>query len=129
MNERLQQLLMQAEKSVVFLSNSKESKHRIMLDTFANLIIEECINSLGSQTDQSNLRRKFGLAEPIVEGIGRYYPPPDIISAESQYNRPARFEDINVKTEVVAEIPNDVRYLKGHPKKKLKKIRVRQRVK
>ena len=129
MNERLQQLLMQAEKSVVFLSNSKESKLRIMLDTFANLIVEDCINSLGSQTDQSNLRRKFGIAEPIIEGIGRYYPPPDIISAESQYNRPARFEDINVKTEIVADIPNDVRYLKGHPKKKMKKIRVRQRVK
>jgi len=129
MNERLQQLLMQAEKSVVFLSNSNESKHRIMLDAFANLIIDECINSLGSQTDQSNLRRKFGIAEPIVEGIGRYYPPADIISAESQYNRPARFEDINVKTEIVADIPNDVRYLKGHPKKKMKKIRVRQRVK
>jgi hypothetical protein len=129
MNERLQQLLMQAEKSVVFLSNSKESKLRIMLDTFANLIVEDCIKSLGSQTDQSNLRRKFGIAEPIVEGIGRYYPPADIISAESQYNRPARFEDINVKTEIVADIPNDVRYLKGHPKKKMKKIRVRQRVK
>ena len=129
MNERLQQLLMQAEKSVVFLSNSKESKHRIMLDTFANLIVEDCINSLGSQTDQSNLRRKFGLAEPDVEGIGRYYPSPKPIGTESQYNRPARFEDINVKTEVVAEIPNDVRYLKGHPKKKMKKSRVRQRVK
>jgi len=129
MNERLQQLLMQAEKSVVFLSNSKESKLRIMLDTFANLIVEDCINSLGSQTDQSNLRRKFGIAEPIVEGIGRYYPSLKPIGTESQYNRPARFEDINVKTEIVADIPNDVRYLKGHPKKKMKKIRVRQRVK
>ena len=48
MNERLQQLLMQAEKSVVFLSNSKESKHRIMLDAFANLIYQDSLLSLKS---------------------------------------------------------------------------------
>jgi hypothetical protein len=28
-----------------------------------------------------------------VEGIGRYYPPPDINSAESQYDRRARIEN------------------------------------
>jgi hypothetical protein len=61
-------------------------------DDITLFIVEECINSLGSQTDQSNLRKKFGIAEPTVEGIGRYYPPSDINSAESQYNCPAKFE-------------------------------------
>ena len=63
-------------------------------EKFAQLIVKECINSLGSQTDQSNLRRKFGIAEPTVEGIGRYYPPSDFDSAETQYNRPAKVEKI-----------------------------------
>lgn len=62
-------------------------------DDITLFIVEECINSLGSQTDQSNLRKKFGIAEPTVEGIGRYYPPPDINSAESQYDRRARIEN------------------------------------
>ena len=63
------------------------------IEKFAELIVRECIKSLGSQTDQSNLRKKFGIAEPTVEGIGRYYPPPDINSAESQYDRRARIEN------------------------------------
>lgn len=43
MNERIQELYKQAEKSVVFLSNSKESKEKIMREKFAELIVNECL--------------------------------------------------------------------------------------
>ena len=91
MNERIQELAEQAG----YLPDSFGVGHWDMPECkkFAELIVRECINSLGSQTDQSNLRRKFGIAEPTVEGIGRYYPPPDINSAESQYDRRARIEN------------------------------------
>jgi len=42
MNERIKELYKQAEKSVAFLSNSKESKEKIMLEKFAELIVIEC---------------------------------------------------------------------------------------
>ena len=91
MNERIKELEKQCWSHYV---NGVLIDGHLHFDTqkFAQLIVQECINSLGSQTDQSNLRRKFGIAEPTVEGIGSYYPPPDIRSAESQYNCPAKFE-------------------------------------
>ena len=92
MNERIKELEKQCWSHYV---NGVLIDGHLHFDTqkFAQLIVQECINSLGSQTDQSNLRRKFGIAEPTVEGIGCYYPPPDINSAESQYDRRARIEN------------------------------------
>ena len=97
MNERIKELREQALRwAGENVNRNLYSDYEIHLkeyEKFAELIVRECINSLGSQTDQSNLRRKFGIAEPTVEGIGRYYPPPDINSAESQYDRRARIEN------------------------------------
>ena len=42
MNERIKELYQQAEKSVQFLSNSSESKQRIVIEKFAELIVDEC---------------------------------------------------------------------------------------
>ena len=42
MNDRIQELISQAQKSVQFLSNSAESKQSIMMERFAELIIREC---------------------------------------------------------------------------------------
>jgi len=44
MNERIEELLNEAEKSVAFLSNSNESKHKIAMQRFAELIVKECCN-------------------------------------------------------------------------------------
>jgi hypothetical protein len=101
MNERIRLLAEQARQyafAKVELTQdptewSTKYYNEMFEQKFAELIVRECINSLGSQTDQSNLRKKFGIAEPTVEGIGRYYPPPDINSAESQYDRRARIEN------------------------------------
>jgi hypothetical protein len=46
MNERIRELLNEAEKSVTFLSNSNESKHQIAMQRFAELIITECLLAL-----------------------------------------------------------------------------------
>ena len=93
MNERLKQLAIESKLIAPEYNGFDHTRLSISQQKFAELIVRECINSLGSQTDQSNLRRKFGIAEPTVEGIGRYYPPPDINSAESQYDRRARIEN------------------------------------
>jgi hypothetical protein len=42
MNDRIQELVSQAQKSVQFLSNSAESKQSIMMEKFAELIVREC---------------------------------------------------------------------------------------
>ena len=46
MNDLIHSLADHAEKSVQFLSNSAESKQRIMMDVFAELIVKECIDTL-----------------------------------------------------------------------------------
>ena len=46
MNERIQELYQEAEKSVAFLSNSKESKQLIIREKFAELIVRECIEKI-----------------------------------------------------------------------------------
>ena len=43
MNERIRELYKEAEKSVAFLSNSKESKQLIIQEKFAELIVRECL--------------------------------------------------------------------------------------
>lgn len=46
MNKRIKELLVEAEKSVQFLSNSPDSKKQITMEKFAELIIQECISQL-----------------------------------------------------------------------------------
>ena len=49
MNERLIELYKQAEKSVAFLSNSKQSKEKILQQKFAELIIQDVLNLFGDE--------------------------------------------------------------------------------
>lgn len=44
MNERIKELLLEAEQSVQFLSNSVDSKKQIVMDKFSELIVKECID-------------------------------------------------------------------------------------
>jgi len=46
MNQRIQELLLEAQKSVQFLANSEESKQRIIMERFAQLIVRECIDKI-----------------------------------------------------------------------------------
>ena len=48
MNERIEDLYKQAQKSVIFLSNSKESKEKIppLIEKFAELIVKECVDKI-----------------------------------------------------------------------------------
>jgi hypothetical protein len=74
-------------------------------ELFAIRLIEDCINSLGSQTDQATLRRKYGIEEPVLEGIGQYYPPPEQSGPKSQYTTKASFDELRINMVVVAHIP------------------------
>ena len=49
MNERFIELYKQAEKSVAFLSNSKQSKEKIVQQKFAELIIKDVLNLFGDE--------------------------------------------------------------------------------
>ena len=42
MNPKMHEMYLEAQKSVVFLSNSRESKERIAAERFAEAIIKEC---------------------------------------------------------------------------------------
>jgi hypothetical protein len=53
MNQRIKELLNEAEKSVTFLSNSNESKHQIAMQRFAELIIRECAGVVAEHFDPS----------------------------------------------------------------------------
>ena len=74
-------------------------------ELFAIRLIEDCINSLGSQTDQANLRRKYGIAEPVIEGIGQYYPPPEQSGLKTQYTTKSSFDELRISMIVVAHVP------------------------
>ena len=65
MNKRLIELYKQAEKSVAFLSNSKQSKDRIVQQKFAELIVRECAGQCLSD-DCMRILNHFG-----VEDIGQ----------------------------------------------------------
>ena len=70
MNERIQELYREAEKSVAFLSNSKESKQLIIREKFAELIVRECaavanINSHQWQVPGDFVLEHFGVDECI----------------------------------------------------------------
>jgi hypothetical protein len=53
MNERIKELLNEAEKSVTFLSNSNESKHQIAMQRFAELIVRECVSKIEEAAEYS----------------------------------------------------------------------------
>lgn len=57
MNERIEELYKEAEKSVAFLSNSKESKQLIIREKFAELIVKECCQKL----------ENYGMVEVAME--------------------------------------------------------------
>ena len=66
MNERIRELYKEAEKSVAFLSNSKESKQLIIQEKFAELIVRECasvanINSHQWQVPGDFVLKHFGV--------------------------------------------------------------------
>ena len=66
MNERIQDLYREAEKSVAFLSNSTESKQLIIREKFAELIVQECaavanINSHQWQVPGDFVLKHFGV--------------------------------------------------------------------
>ena len=70
MNERIRELYKEAEKSVAFLSNSKESKQLIIQEKFAELIVRECasvanINSHQWQVPGDFVLKHFGVDECI----------------------------------------------------------------
>jgi len=87
MNERIRQLAEQAKASVPagLLVNEWIERYN---EIFAELIIEECISSVGSQADKAYLRKRFGL--PVESDI--VYPATEESwSVKSQYNREYNF--------------------------------------
>lgn len=61
MNERIDQLYKEAEKSVVFLSNSEESKKKIIQRKFAELIVRECIAQCNDGDSRYFIATHFGV--------------------------------------------------------------------
>ena len=87
MNERIKQLAEQAKASVPagLLVNEWIEQYN---EIFAELIIEECISSVGSQADKMYLRKRFDL--PVESDI--VYPATEESwSVKSQYNREYNF--------------------------------------
>lgn len=62
MNDRIQELYKEAEKSVIFLSNSNESKQLIIREKFADLIIQECLLALEPNLYESDIEYKVDQA-------------------------------------------------------------------
>ena len=67
MNERIQELYREAEKSVAFLSNSKESKQLIIREKFAELIVRECAAVANINSHQWQVPGDFVLKHFAVE--------------------------------------------------------------
>ena len=67
MNERIQELYREAEKSVAFLSNSKESKQLIIREKFAELIVRECAAVANINNHQWQMPGDFVLKHFAVE--------------------------------------------------------------
>ena len=83
MNERIQKLAEQAKTSVPagLLVNEWIEQYN---EIFAQLIVQECISSVGSQADKAYLKKHFGL--PVESDI--VYPATDESwSVETQYKR------------------------------------------
>jgi len=67
MNQRIQKLFLEAQKSVQFLANSEESKQRIVMERFAELIVDECANWINENVGmidedaRADLHKHFGV--------------------------------------------------------------------
>lgn len=67
MNQRIQKLFLEAQKSVQFLANSEESKQRIVMERFAELIVRECANWINENVGmidedaRADLHKHFGV--------------------------------------------------------------------
>jgi hypothetical protein len=87
MNERIQKLAEQAKTSVPagLLVNEWIERYN---EIFAQLIVQECISSVGSQADKAYLKKHFGL--PVESDI--VYPAvEESWSVKSQYSREYNF--------------------------------------
>lgn len=87
MNERIQQFAEQARTSVPAGLDTVEWIERYN-EIFAQLIVRECISSVGSQADKAYLKKHFGLpVEPDV----KYSAAQESWSVKSQYSREYNF--------------------------------------
>ena len=68
MNERIQKFFLEVQKSVQFLANSEESKHRIVMERFAELIVREC-----EQVSQKNSHRNDDMGAIIAKQIKKHF--------------------------------------------------------
>ena len=87
MNERIKELEKQCWSHRV---NGRLVDGQLHFDTqkFAELIVRECISSVGSQADKAYLKKHFGLP---VESDVVYPAAEESWSVKSQYNREYNF--------------------------------------
>ena len=82
MNERIKELASCNERIQSFFETGPVQ--RAAIEQFAELILRECISSVGSQADKAYLKKHFGL--PVESDI--VYPATDESwSVETQYKR------------------------------------------
>lgn len=81
MNEKIKDFMTEAGISIEYVTNTKQI---VLLEKFAELIIQECVSCVGSQADKAYLKKHFGL--PVESNI--VYPATEESwSVESQYKR------------------------------------------
>jgi hypothetical protein len=80
MNEKIKGIMTEAGISVEYVTNTKQI---VILEKFAELIIQECIACCGSQADMKNIRKRFGL--PTESNVK--YPGQEAQGHHSQYGR------------------------------------------
>ena len=86
MNERIRQLAVQSKLGSAEFGNGIQYyvATQETFEKFAELIVKECISSVGSQADKTYLKKHFGL--PVESDI--VYPATDESwSVETQYKR------------------------------------------
>jgi hypothetical protein len=84
MNERIIEMAIEAGFNPVNCTGSNVP----LFEKFAELIVQECISSVGSQADKAYLKKHFGL--PVESDI--VYPATEESwSVKSQYNREYNF--------------------------------------
>lgn len=81
MNDRIRDFMAEAGISVEYVTNTKQI---VVLEKFAELIVRECADRCGSQADQRNILRSFGLE---VESNIKYTASERNGSVNSQYER------------------------------------------
>ena len=79
MNKRIRELMIQS-----MVETGRYQDVQKTYEKFAELIVQECISSVGSQADKAYLRKHFGL--PVESDV--VYPATDESwSVETQYKR------------------------------------------